>query len=45
MDYTTITSAVDWAGVLTGLGVVAVAIAGLLIAKRGARVLLGFIGK
>lgn len=45
MDFTTITDAVDWAGVLTGLGVVAVAIAGLLVAKRGARLLLGFIGK
>lgn len=45
MDFTAIADAVDWAGVLTGLGVVAVAIAGLLVAKRGAKILLGFIGR
>jgi len=45
MDYTVITGAVDWADVLTGLGVVAAAIALLLVAKRGARLLLGFIGR
>ncbi|MET0082678.1 MAG: hypothetical protein ABW079_06660 [Sedimenticola sp.] len=43
MDYTAITSAVDWAGVLTGLGAVALAIAGLNVAIRGARILVGFI--
>lgn len=45
MDYTTITDAVDRAGVLAGLGVVAVAIAGLMVTRRGARLLLGFMNK
>ncbi|MCF1185016.1 hypothetical protein L0E83_16410 [Marichromatium gracile] len=45
MDYTTITAAVDWSAVLTGIGTIAVAIAGLLVAKRGAKILLGFIGR
>lgn len=43
MDYTAITGAVDFAAVLTGLGVVAAAIAGVLIAIRGARILLSFV--
>jgi len=43
MDYTLITGAVDWAAVLTGLGVVAVSLAGLAVAVRGAKMLLGFI--
>ncbi|MES9961691.1 MAG: hypothetical protein ABW089_14770 [Sedimenticola sp.] len=43
MDYTAITTAVDWSGVLTGLGAVAVAVAGLAVAVRGARILVGFI--
>ncbi len=45
MDYTVITGAVDWADVLTGIGVVAAAFALLLVAKKGARTLLGFIGR
>lgn len=45
MDYTTITSAVDFAGVITGIGAVAVALAGVAIAMRGARLLLGFLRK
>lgn len=44
MDYTTITGAVDFAGVMTGVGSVAAAVAGLYIAIRGARILIGFIG-
>lgn len=43
MNYEDIASAVNWAGVLTGLGVVAIALAGLLVAQRGARTLLDFI--
>jgi len=43
MDYTTISGAVDWAGVLTGIGVVAAALAGLFVAIKGSRVLLRFI--
>lgn len=43
MDYTTITGAVDFAGVITGIGAVAVAVAGVAIAMRGARLLLGFV--
>jgi hypothetical protein len=45
MDYTTITDAIDFAGVVTGVGVAAVAIGGVLIAKRGARMLLSMIGR
>lgn len=43
MDYTVITAAVDWAGVLTGIGVVAAALAGLYVAIKGGRTLLGFL--
>ena len=45
MDYTTISAAVDWAAVITGIGTVAVALAGVLVAKRGARLLLSMIGR
>lgn len=45
MDYALISAAVDWADVLTAMGVVAVAIAGILVAKRGARMLLSFLGR
>lgn len=45
MDYTTITAAVDWASVVTGIGVVGLALAGVLVAKRGVRLLLGMIGR
>lgn len=43
MDYTTITGAVDFAGVITGVGAVAVALAGVYIAIKGSRILLGFL--
>lgn len=43
MVYTGISAAVDWADVFTGLAAVAVAVAGLYVAIRGARTLLGFI--
>jgi len=43
MDYTALVGAVDWASALTALGSVAVAAAGLFVAIRGARVVLGFI--
>jgi len=45
MDYTAITGAVDFATLLTAVGTVAVSVAGLLLAVRGARVLLAFIRK
>lgn len=45
MDYDLISAAVVWTDVLTGMGAVAVALAGLLVAKRGAKMLLGFIGR
>lgn len=45
MDYSTIIAAVDFAGVMAALGAVAAAIATVLIAVRGARILLGFIGR
>lgn len=45
MDYTAITDAVDFAAVVAGVGAVAVAIAAILVAKRGARMLLSFLGR
>ncbi len=45
MDYTTISGAVDWSAVITGVGVVAAALAGVLVAKRGAKLLLSMIGR
>lgn len=42
-DYSTITSAADWSSVTTGVMAVAAALVGVLVAARGARVLLGFI--
>ena len=43
MDYTVITGAVDWAGVLTGIGVVAAALAGVYVAIKGSRMLISFL--
>ena len=43
MDYTVITGAVDWAGVLTGIGVVAAALAGVYVAIKGARMLISYL--
>ncbi len=45
MDYTTITSAIDWSGVTTGVGVAAAALAVVLVAKKGAKLLLSFFGR
>ncbi len=45
MDYTTITAAVDFAGVITGIGAVAVVLAGVYVARKGAKMLLGFFGR
>lgn len=45
MDYTVITGAVDWSGVVTGVGVVAAGLAAVLVAKTGARKLLSMIGR
>jgi hypothetical protein len=43
MDYTAITDAVDFASVITAVGVVAAALAGVYIAIKGANILLGFL--
>ncbi|MES9872659.1 MAG: hypothetical protein ABW146_06095 [Candidatus Sedimenticola sp. 6PFRAG7] len=43
MDYTAIAGAVDWSQVLVGLSAVAVAIAGIYVAVKGAGMLLNFI--
>jgi hypothetical protein len=40
MDYTAISGAVDFATVLTGMGAVALTLAGVLVARRGAGILL-----
>ena len=43
MDYTTMIAAVDFAGVLTAVGTVAAALAGVYVAIKGANILLGFL--
>lgn len=43
MDYSTITAAVDFSTVLTGITAVGAALAGVYIAIKGARMLLGFL--
>jgi len=45
MDYTALADAADWTAALTGLGAVAVAVAGVYVAIRGGRILLSFIRK
>jgi len=42
MDYTTLIAAVDFATVQTAILGVSVALAGLFISTRGARIVLGF---
>lgn len=44
-DYDAIVSAVDWADVVTGIGAIAALIAGVLVVKKGARMLLSFLGR
>ncbi len=43
MDYTQITAVVDWSGVLVGIGAISVLLAGVLVAYRGAQVLVDFV--
>lgn len=45
MDYTAIVAAVDWATVITGLGAVGLALAGVYVARRGLRMILGVISR
>jgi len=45
MDYTVITGAVSFADVLTGIGAVAALLAAVLVARKGARYILSFIGR
>ncbi len=40
---TTITTAVDYATIITGIGAIAVAVAAVLISVKGAKMLLGMI--
>lgn len=42
-DYDAIVDAVDWSAVITGIGAIAALIAGVLIVRKGARMLLSFI--
>lgn len=44
MDYTTITTAVDFAGVTAGVGAIGASLAGVYIAIKGTKMLLGFLG-
>jgi hypothetical protein len=44
-DYSTITAAVDWSTVITGILAIAALIAAVLVVKRGAKMLLGMIGR
>lgn len=43
MDYSTMTAAVDFTTVATGILAVGVALAGVYIGIKGARILLGFL--
>ncbi len=45
MDFTALIAAVDYAGVVTAIGTVAAAIAGVYVASKGARMVLGFLGR
>lgn len=44
-DYDAITAAVDWADVITGIAAIAALVAAVLVVKRGAKMLLGMIGR
>lgn len=44
-DFSTLTSSVDFSTVVTGVMAVAAALVGVLVAKRGAYILLSFIGR
>lgn len=43
--YDAITSAVDWSDVTTGIGAIAALVAAVLVVKKGAKMLLGMIGR
>lgn len=43
--YDAITAAVDWADVITGIAAIAALVAAVLVVKRGAKMLLGMIGR
>jgi hypothetical protein len=43
--YADIAGAVDFGTVIVGVGLIAVAIAAILVAKKGAHLLLGFLGR
>ena len=43
MDYTALTTAVDFAGAMTAIGAVAATVAVLFVGIRGARIVLGFV--
>lgn len=43
MDYATVVAAVDFGTVETGLLAVGIALAGIFVARKGLRLLLGFI--
>lgn len=42
-DYDSIVAAVDWADVITGIAGIAALIAGVLVVRKGVRMLLGMI--
>lgn len=44
-DYAAITAAVDWSDVITGIAAIAALVAAVLVVKRGAKMLLGMIGR
>ncbi len=45
MDYTAISTAVDFAGVITGAAAIAATLAAVYVAFKGAKMLLGFLGR
>lgn len=44
-DYDAITAAVDWTDVITGIAAIAALVAAVLVVKKGAKMLLGMIGR
>ncbi|HTD72156.1 MAG TPA: hypothetical protein VK652_01415 [Steroidobacteraceae bacterium] len=44
-DYDAITAAVDWSDVISGIAAIAALVAAVLVVKKGAKMLLGMIGR
>lgn len=42
-DYSDITDAVDWSAVITGVGAIAALLAAVMVFRKGAKMLIGFL--